>query len=92
MERKDYTTYDAISSRAAELLSQLEVGDTFDWRTLFGEPAWTQITADKRAQTVGDQLARHFARGPDPVVEFDHTNRSPRYSVWRKIREVDERG
>ena len=85
-------TYDAIIRRAKGHLSRLNIGDTFDWRSLLGEDTWSQVTAEQRAQTVGNQLARHFSQNRNPVIEFDHTKRSPLYSVWRKIREVGERG
>ena len=87
-----YATRDDVTSRAEELLSQIEIGHEFDWKTLFGQPDWTLITAEKRAQTVGDQLARYFSRDPDPVIEFVRVNRSPHFTVFRKIREVGRKG
>ena len=87
-----FATDDAAINLAAERLSRLAIGDSFDFRSLLGEDTWSQVTAEKRPQTVGDQLARYFARHPNPVIEYYYTNRSPRYSVWRKIRELDERG
>ena len=85
---RDYPNYDAAINLAAEHLSRLAIGDTFDWRSLLGEDVWSQVTAEKRAQAVGGQLARYFTRHPHPVIEYYDTNRSPRYSVWRKIGEV----
>ena len=92
MERRDFSTYDAIISRAAELITQLEIGETFDWRMLFGEEEWTEITADFSGQWVGRLLSRRFTEGADPEIQFIEVAPSPRRSVFRKIREVNGRG
>lgn len=89
---QDDNPYKAIFAEAKGLLSQLRIGDEFSWRGLLGEDSWLKITIEKRAQTVGDQLSRHFSRGPHPVIEFVRVNRSPHFTVFRKIGEVNEGG
>lgn len=86
---QEVITYETISNRAAELLSRLAIGDEFYWKGLFGEDAWSEISAVLRPQTVGDQLTRRFSHGDHAVVEWVRVNRSPHYTVFRKISEVN---
>ena len=85
-------SYDPVIARAKVRLGKLPVGEEFDWRQLFGEDEWSDIAERYRAQTVGDILGTTFSSGDNPIIEFMRVNRGPRKSIYRKIREVDERG
>ena len=88
---KDQNEYKPVIARAKVHLARLAVGVEFDWRQLFGEVEWSDIAQRYRPQTVGETLGRVFSSGDRPIIEFVRINTSPRKSIHRKIREVDER-
>lgn len=81
-------TREYIISRALTLITALPVDHQFDWRSLFGEEEWADITRDNRAQTVGRQLERAFCQGDDPIIISLGIARSPRRSRFQKVRPV----
>lgn len=84
-------THDHVIARARKHLANFPIGEEFSWAQLFGEE-WAEVSQHLRPQTVGDRLTRHFSQGPNPVVQYVRTNRSPRYSVFVKLRGVDREG
>lgn len=85
-------THDHVIARAGEHLVRHPLGEDFGWAQLFGNEEWSEIAKYLRPQAVGDKLTRHFSKGPNPVVQYVRTNRSPRYSVFVKLRGVDREG
>lgn len=80
---------DEIIALAKTHLDRIPVGEAFGWAGLFQDD-WESATQTRRPQDVGEMLRKHFSTGDDPVIVFVRINRSPRYSVWRKDRPLNQ--
>ncbi|WP_146193200.1 DUF1413 domain-containing protein [Maritimibacter sp. 55A14] len=60
-------------------------GKTFILSELLGD-RWEVIGQDPRPQKVGEKFSEAVDKGMFPGVEFDHVQRSPRVSVYKKVR------